>query len=62
MAAIEQEKKPNKTATFAVQITHTQNATWQGTLNWVDTKQTVPFRSALELIKLIDSAIGESEE
>ena len=38
---------------------NTQNATWQGTVTWTDGKRTEPFHSALELIKLIDSALEE---
>ncbi len=51
----------HKSASFAVQIIHTQNATWQGTVSWVGAKQTVPFRSALELLKLIDSVVSDEE-
>lgn len=44
---------------FLVRIVNTQNATWQGKITWVDKNQTQDFRSALELIKLIDSALEE---
>lgn len=47
---------------FIVQITHQQNATWQGTVTWVDEGRSQRFRSALELIRLIDSAVGEAEK
>lgn len=47
---------------FIVQITHQQNATWQGTVTWVDENRSQSFRSALELIRLIDSAVGETDE
>ncbi|MDR3294958.1 MAG: hypothetical protein LBT26_03870 [Clostridiales Family XIII bacterium] len=43
-----------------VQILNQQNATWQGTVNWMEEKETQPFRSLLELIRLMDSAL-ESE-
>ena len=45
--------------TFVIKVMDTQNATWQGTVTWTDGKRTEPFRSALELIKLIDSALEE---
>ena len=48
-----------KRETFVVQILNTQNATWQGTVTWTDGPKTQPFRSALELIRLIDSALRE---
>ena len=45
-----------------VRIMNTQNATWQGTVTWTDGKRSEPFRSALELIRLMDSALREREE
>ena len=47
--------------TFVVQTQYRQNATWQGKVTWADKDETKSFRSALELIKLIDSALDESE-
>lgn len=44
-------------ATFMVQVQYRQNATWQGRVAWVEKDETKTFRSALELIKLIDSAL-----
>ena len=46
---------------FIVNITHRQNATWQGTVTWVDKNQTQCFRSALELMFLIDSAVSAED-
>lgn len=48
--------------TFVVRILNTQNATWQGTVTWTDGKRTESFRSALELIRLIDSTLLEKEK
>lgn len=48
--------------TFVVRILNTQNATWQGTVTWTDGRRTESFRSALELIRLIDSTLLEQEE
>ena len=47
--------------TFVVHVQYRQNATWQGTVVWADKNKTQRFRSALELMKLIDSALDESE-
>ena len=47
-------------ATFIVQIRLRQNTSWQGTVRWVEKGKSENFRSALELIKLIDDA-GASE-
>jgi hypothetical protein len=53
-------KKKKKTV-FFIQITDTQNASWQGTITWADGRKAENFRSALEMIKLIDSAVSENE-
>ena len=45
---------------FIVNILQQQNASWQGTVTWVGENKTQSFRSALELIRLIDSTLGES--
>ena len=47
--------------TFIIDIKSVQNNTWQGTILWTQTQQKTPFRSALELIRLLDSAIGTSD-
>ena len=47
--------------TFVVHVNYRQNATWQGEVVWADTKQRCRFRSALELLKLIDGALDEAE-
>jgi len=47
-------------ATFMVQIQCRQNATWQGNVTWVEGGEKKPFRSALELLKLVDSALDDS--
>lgn len=51
----EMEKKQGEQATFVVRVQYRQNATWQGQVTWTDTGKTACFRSALELLKLIDS-------
>lgn len=58
---MEQNGKDNKT-TFVVTVLYRQNATWQGTVKWVEGKQEQKFRSALELIKLMDNAVEQTEE
>lgn len=56
----EMEKKQGEKATFVVRVQYRQNATWQGQVTWSETGKTAYFRSALELIKLIDST-GETD-
>ncbi|MDR2131812.1 MAG: hypothetical protein LBP30_00535 [Clostridiales Family XIII bacterium] len=48
--------------TFVIRILNRQNATWQGVVTRVDKKEEQPFRSLLELIKLIDSAFEEEDK
>jgi len=48
-------------ATFVVRILFRQNASWQGSVAWLEGKQEQSFRSALELIFLISSALEYKE-
>lgn len=52
-----EERLSQARASFVVEIKCCQNSTWQGTVSWIETKKKQPFRSALELIKLMDSAL-----
>lgn len=52
-----------KEATFAVRILFRQNASWQGSVTWLEGRQEQSFRSVLELILLMNSALtGQFEE
>lgn len=48
-------------ATFAVKVLFRQNASWQGTLTWLEGQREQSFRSVLELLLLMDSAMQEQE-
>lgn len=50
--------KLGEKATFTIQVQFRQNATWQGTIAWIEGKKVQRFRSTLEMIKLMDSAIA----
>lgn len=54
-------KAINGGKTFVVKVLDMQNSTWQGTVSWTDSGKQEHFRSALELIRLIDSTL-ESEK
>ncbi|MEM1484290.1 hypothetical protein V6615_05345 [Oscillospiraceae bacterium PP1C4] len=56
------EEKQGERATFVVQVQFRQNATWQGTIQWLDQKKSQRFRSVLEMIKLMDQALSEEYE
>ena len=59
----ETEKQQTERGTFLVKILYRQNNSWQGEVVWAETNERRYFRSALELIRLIDSAApGESGE
>lgn len=45
-------------ATFAVRILFRQNASWQGSVTWLEGRQEKSFRSVLELILLMDNALS----
>ena len=47
-----------KLATFSVRILFRQNASWQGSVTWLEGGQEQSFRSVLELIFLMDSALS----
>ncbi len=49
-----------KIGTFVMNILYRQNATWQGKVIWVEKKKSCCFRSALELMKVIDEALALS--
>ncbi|MDR0469228.1 MAG: hypothetical protein LBH09_04575 [Peptococcaceae bacterium] len=53
-------KKLLKKPAFLIQMLDNQNMTWQGTITYLENNQKVPFRSVLELIKLMDSAMDDA--
>ncbi len=54
--------KKEKNQNFLVTVRSRENATWQGTVKWIESGKQENFRSALELLKLMDSVLEESEE
>lgn len=48
-------------ATFSIRVIFRQNASWQGVLTWLEGGRDQNFRSVLELILLMDSALGGRE-
>lgn len=50
-----------KLATFALRVLFRQNASWQGSVFWYDGKQEESFRSVLELLTLMDSALSTDD-
>ncbi len=51
-----------KIATFSIRILFRQNASWQGSITWVEGRKMESFRSVLELVFLMNSALhGEAK-
>lgn len=50
-------EKKKSSGTFVVHVKYCENATWQGEVVWAEENKRRRFRSALELIKLMDSAL-----
>ena len=48
-------------ATFVLKILFRQHASWQGSVVWKERQQEESFRSVLELIHLLDSALRSPE-
>ena len=49
-------------ATFLVRVLFRQNASWQGSVAWLEGRREESFRSALELVLLMDSALRNGEK
>lgn len=48
-------------ATFTVKVLFRQGASWQGKISWSEGKEEMSFRSALEMVKLMDSALPQPQ-
>lgn len=49
-------------ATFIIRVDMRQNATWQGTLQWVDAERSLPFESGMDLLLLINGALESTPD
>lgn len=47
---------------FVVEVKSVENSSWQGTVSWVEGWKKEYFRSALELIRLMDSTLPNEGE
>lgn len=56
------EPQDGRCATFAIRILFRQNASWQGSVIWLDEGIEQSFRSVLELILLMDSVLNGNEQ
>lgn len=51
-----------KLATFTLHISFRQNASWQGEVTWNEPRRSCFFRSALELLCIIDDVLLEQDD
>ena len=62
---LQDEKNRNtlgKKGTFVVHVQYLENSTWQGEIVWAEKNESLKFRSALELLKIMDSALGTTDQ
>lgn len=48
--------------TFLIKVLFRQHTSWQGSVTWLEQHGEQPFRSVLELILLMDSALGQRQD
>ncbi len=44
-------------ASFILRVQFRQNASWQGSLSWVEGRRAIAFRSVLEMVRLMEQAV-----
>ncbi len=47
---------------FVIRVHHRQHDSWQGFVTHLEKNRTLAFRSALDLLKTIDSILDEEEQ
>lgn len=50
-------QKRGKSATFIIRVQQRANSSWQGRITWVEKNRTLRFRTIIEMVKLIETAI-----
>lgn len=55
------ETNRNISQSFVIEVKSQENHSWQGTITWVEGKRKEYFRSALEMIRLIDSTLNKND-
>jgi hypothetical protein len=55
-AQAEPQKQLTPYCTFLIQIQFCQNATWQGSIHWMEGRQQKSFRSQFEMLRLMEEA------
>ncbi|MDL2237759.1 hypothetical protein LJC56_08030 [Christensenellaceae bacterium OttesenSCG-928-K19] len=60
--AMDASELKDKAPTFVIKVQYRQNASWQGMIQWLKGEKETQFKSALELIKLMDSVIARDDD
>jgi hypothetical protein len=55
-------KRGSEKGTFIIKIDHSQNGTYQGQLIWAEGNKSKRFRSALEMIRMMDDIMKKGQE
>ena len=55
------EKRSKHRGTFIIKVENNRNNSWHGEIVWAEENRSEKFRSALELIKLMDEAMKYSQ-
>ena len=50
-----------KKQTFILEVNDSQNESWQRSVEWIQGEKKQPFRSVMELLRLVDSAVCGEE-
>ena len=58
----DERRRMGKIGTFLVHILFRRNSSWHGSITWLDKKLTQNFRSVLEMIVLLNSALAETHD
>lgn len=61
-ANTEQDTAYGHLATFNLRVLFRQNASWQGSVQWLEGRQEESFRSVLELLLLMNSTMEQNSE
>ena len=61
MGGTTMEEKEKLNSTFIVEVKCMENDTWQGKITWAEKNKGQYFRSALEMLKLMDKALTEED-
>ena len=59
---VEYKNRRGELATFIVKVLFRQHSSWQGSVVWQEEKCEEPFRSVLELVLLLESALSGDAE